>query len=69
MVLIWLQVTVILHHMFHPTEFEEDLTLSSSLEDDVKAECAKLGVVDKVRTVQASVAPVLPEERLLLELP
>ncbi len=43
-----MQVTVILEHMFAPTEFEEDPTLREELEDDITAECGKMGKVDKV---------------------
>lgn len=44
----WSQVTVILERMFTPAEFEEDPTLREELEDDITAECGKMGKVDKV---------------------
>lgn len=44
----WVQVTVILEHMFTPAEFEGDPTLREELEDDITAECGKMGKVDKV---------------------
>ena len=37
------KTTVVLRHMFHPSEFEEDFTLREQLDDDVTAETAKLG--------------------------
>lgn len=43
------QVTVILKHMFTPTELEEEPALKDDLEVDVTTECAKVGAVDKVR--------------------
>ena len=43
-----LQVTVILKNLFHPAECEEEPTLLSDLESDIRGECAKLGQVDKV---------------------
>ena len=43
-----LQVTVILEHMFHPSEMEEEATLREDLEDDIKSECTKMGPVEKV---------------------
>ncbi len=42
------QVTVILEHMFHPSEMEEEATLREDLEDDIKTECTKMGPVEKV---------------------
>ena len=45
-----LQVTVVLEHMFLPAEFEEEPTLREELEDDITAECGKMGKVDKVRS-------------------
>lgn len=47
--LIFMQVTVILEHMFHPSEMEEEATLREDLEDDIKTECTKMGPVEKVR--------------------
>ena len=44
-----MQVTVILEHMFHPSEMEEEATLREDLEDDIKTECTKMGPVEKVR--------------------
>lgn len=43
-----LQVTVVLEHMFHPSEMEEEATLREDLEDDIKTECTKMGPVEKV---------------------
>lgn len=43
------QVTVILEHMFLPSEMEEEATLREDLEDDIKTECTKMGPVEKVR--------------------
>ena len=43
-----LQVTVVLEHMFHPSEMEEEATLREDLEDDIKTECTKMGQVEKV---------------------
>ncbi|KAL3133307.1 hypothetical protein ABBQ38_007186 [Trebouxia sp. C0009 RCD-2024] len=43
------KVTVILEHMFHPSEMEEEATLREDLEDDIKTECTKMGPVEKVR--------------------
>ena len=43
-----MQVTVILEHMFHPSEMEEEATLREDLEDDIKTECTKMGPVEKV---------------------
>lgn len=42
------QVTVILKHMFTPSELEEEPALKDDLEVDVTTECAKVGAVDKV---------------------
>lgn len=44
-----MQVTVVLEHMFHPSEMEEEATLREDLEDDIKTECTKMGPVEKVR--------------------
>lgn len=44
-----MQVTVILQHMFHPSEMEEEATLREDLEDDIKTECTKMGPVEKVK--------------------
>ena len=46
------QVTVILEHMFHPSEMEEEATLREDLEDDIKTECTKMGPVEKVKFAQ-----------------
>ena len=54
------QVTVILQHMFHPYEMEEEATLREDLEDDIKTECTKMGPVEKVRH------PLLPGLQLKL---
>ena len=47
------QVTVILEHMFHPSEMEEEATLREDLEDDIKTECTKMGPVEKVARPQS----------------
>lgn len=47
----FVQVTVILEHMFHPSEMEEEATLREDLEDDIKTECTKMGPVEKVRNL------------------
>jgi hypothetical protein len=39
------EVTVVLHHVFDPDEFLADLSLATELEEDLKAECGKLGAV------------------------
>ncbi len=41
-------MTVVLEHMFHPSEMEEEATLREDLEDDIKTECTKMGPVEKV---------------------
>ncbi|PSC73552.1 Splicing factor U2AF-associated 2 [Micractinium conductrix] len=43
------EVTVILKNMFHPDEFIENPFYKEELETDLKAECGKLGKVDKLR--------------------
>lgn len=45
-------MTVILEHMFHPSEMEEEATLREDLEDDIKTECTKMGPVEKVKLHQ-----------------
>ena len=40
---------MILQHMFHPSEMEEEATLREDLEDDIKTECTKMGPVEKVK--------------------
>ena len=50
----YVQVTVILLHMFDPVEFEEDSSLEKELEADVKTECERVGPVEKVRLVPAA---------------
>ena len=40
---------MVLKHMFRPEEFLENFTLSEELEEDVTAECKKLGAIEKVR--------------------
>ncbi|GFY78696.1 HIV Tat-specific factor 1 [Trichonephila inaurata madagascariensis] len=40
--------TVIIKHMFEPKEFDEDATLLSDLQSDIKEECSKCGEVKKV---------------------
>ena len=52
--LVYMQVTVILEHMFHPSEMEEEATLREDLEDDIKTECIKMGPVEKVRHAQCT---------------
>ena len=52
--LILMQVTVILEHMFHPSEMEEEATLREDLEDDIKTECTKMGPVEKARRCPAA---------------
>ena len=54
-----MQVTVVLGHMFHPSEMEEEVTLREDLEDDIKTECTKMGPVEKVRHC------LLPEVQLV----
>lgn len=49
-----MQVTVILEHMFHPSEMEEEATLREDLEDDIKTECTKMGPVEKARRCPAA---------------
>lgn len=49
-------MTVILKHVFHPTELEEEPQLKVDLEADMASECTKLGPVDKVPN---SLAPSL----------
>lgn len=44
------QVTVVLKHMFAPADLVEEPTLKDDLEADILAECTKLGPVDKVHT-------------------
>jgi hypothetical protein len=39
------QITVVLHHMFHPDDLLTDLNLAAELEEDLNAECGKLGKV------------------------
>ncbi len=43
------QITVVLHHMFHPDDFLEDVSLAAELEEDLNAECGKLGKVSLPR--------------------
>lgn len=43
-----IQVTVVMEHMFHPSEMEEEATLREDLEDDIKTECLKMGPLEKV---------------------
>ncbi|MEW5300089.1 MAG: hypothetical protein WDW36_003045 [Sanguina aurantia] len=43
------KVTVVLKHMYEPDELLGEPQAEDDLEDDIKAECGKLGVVDKVR--------------------
>ena len=50
-------MTVILEHMFHPSEMEEEATLREDLEDDIKTECTKMGAVEKVRHLLLAVQP------------
>ena len=40
---------MVLEHMFHPSEMEEEATLREDLQDDIKTECLKMGPVEKVR--------------------
>ncbi|GFV55024.1 HIV Tat-specific factor 1 [Trichonephila clavipes] len=40
--------TVIIKHMFEPKEFDEDATLLSDLQSDIREECSKCGEVKKV---------------------
>ncbi|KAL3653983.1 hypothetical protein CASFOL_003664 [Castilleja foliolosa] len=44
--------TVILRHMFTPSELRADENLRSELEEDVRAECGKLGPLDAVRVCE-----------------
>ncbi|XP_072019496.1 17S U2 SnRNP complex component HTATSF1-like [Amphiura filiformis] len=39
---------VIIKHVFHPSEFEEDAMLINEIKDDLQAECSKYGDVKKV---------------------
>ena len=41
-------VTVVLRNMFHPNEFLGQPGMAEELEADVKAECSKMGAVEKV---------------------
>lgn len=50
-----LKVTVVLEHMFHPSEMEEEATLREDLQDDIKTECVKMGPVEKVQFSSISV--------------
>lgn len=43
------KTTVVLKQMFAPDDFLENLLLSEELEKDVRAECGKLGPIEKVR--------------------
>lgn len=43
------QITVILRNMFSPDEFITTPGYKEELEGDLKAECGKVGKVDKVR--------------------
>ena len=52
-----MQVTVVLEHMFHPSEMEEEATLREDLEDDIKTECLKMGPLEKVSSKSS---PLLP---------
>ena len=42
---------MVLEHMFHPSEMEEEATLREDLQDDIKTECLKMGPVEKVRAI------------------
>ena len=44
-------MTVVLEHMFSPSEMEEEATLREDLQDDIKTECLKMGPVEKVRAI------------------
>ncbi|GAX77606.1 hypothetical protein CEUSTIGMA_g5050.t1 [Chlamydomonas eustigma] len=48
------KVTVILKHMFTPDEFLENFMLAEELESDVRAECGKLGAVEKLRLFKSN---------------
>ena len=45
----YLQVTVILKHMFRPEEFEIEPELKEALAADITSECTKLGKIEKAR--------------------
>lgn len=59
---------MILERMFTPAEFEEDPTLREELEDDISAECGKMGKVDKVILIQAVILIALGSLHLLTSL-
>ena len=48
---------MVLEHMFHPSEMEEEATLREDLQDDIKTECLKMGPVEKVRSTQIKLLP------------
>lgn len=48
------KVTVILKQMFTQDELAEDLLLAEELEKDVKAECSKMGVVEKIKVFKSN---------------
>jgi predicted aldo/keto reductase-like oxidoreductase len=51
------QVTVILSGMFDPRELESQLGAAQELEEEVQAECTKLGPIEKVgRRAEADAA-------------
>ncbi|KAG2438123.1 hypothetical protein HXX76_005732 [Chlamydomonas incerta] len=43
------RTTTVLMHMFAPDDFLDNMLLAEELEQDVRAECTKLGHIDKVR--------------------
>ncbi|PNW70131.1 hypothetical protein CHLRE_17g707050v5 [Chlamydomonas reinhardtii] len=43
------RTTTVLMHMFAPDDFLDNMLLTEELEQDVRAECSKLGHIDKVR--------------------
>ncbi|XP_033112010.1 HIV Tat-specific factor 1-like [Anneissia japonica] len=42
------ETVVIIKHLFHPNEFDEDATVINEIKDDLTAECSKFGDVKKV---------------------
>eukprot|EP00798_Chlamydomonas_sp_ICE-L_P019331 gene19331-25982_t len=48
------KVTVILKQMFSPDELIEDMLMSEDLESDVRNECSRMGVVEKIRVFKSN---------------
>ena len=48
------KITVILKYMFTLDELAEDLLLVEELEKDIKVECGKMGLVDKVKVFKTN---------------